>query len=754
MADRMFKAFSTRPTQQSRPLRADMIRRAAILFFATLAAALATVVIIDVLVSGRLTLFEPTFLGGFAVIGIGLLLGDMIMSRDRANDLEQRTERLTQLITELENFSASLEAANARSRANEERYKSLVDAQADAIMRCTPDGRMTYANRAFLKLFMLTPSEAIGQSFRPQLHPESPLADSGRWIGRETGQERISYDQFVKTVVGYRWIAWEDYAIRDADGGLIEIQSVGRDITERKSLQDAVTEARDKAEDANRAKSQFLATMSHEIRTPMNGVLGMARLLLETSLAPDQKSYADAIRQSGMSLLALIEDILDFSKIESGALVIEKSDVALQPLIEGIAELLSTRAFIKHIEIVTSIDHEVPDSIVADGVRLRQVLTNLVGNAIKFTEQGGVVVTALVEKSPRSDGRLVLRLKVRDTGIGVPPEKHAQIFEDFVQADSSHARRFEGTGLGLSISKRLVNAMGGEIGLTSDAAGSTFWVTLPLEETHTRRARWSLLGNRVATLTESPILREGLRLQLAAAGAEMSPHETLLAIQAQRKEVDLLLVDADWDEAVPLPDVSRMGIPAVALLPPGHRAQLGQLSTKGYRGYLIKPVRQDSLERRLLSADAGVNQETSASSQSQETRVKPGLSILLAEDNPVNALLARELLRRRGHSVEQVATGEAAVTACQNAHFDVVIMDLHMPGLDGIEATRRIRAEETANGGRRLPIFALTADALDTGRKACLAAGMDGFLTKPVDPSELDAVLETIHPAAATMAAQ
>jgi len=731
-----------------------MVRRAAILFFATLSAALATVVIVDVLVYGRLTLFEPTFLGGFAVIGIGVLLGDMIMSRDRANDLEQRTERLTELINELENFSASLEAANARSRANEERYKSLVDAQADAIMRCTPDGRMTYANRAFLKLFLLTPSEAIGQPFRPQLHPESPLADSGRWIGRETGQERISYDQYVKTVVGYRWIAWEDYAIRDADGGLIEIQSVGRDITERKSLQDALTDARDKAEDANRAKSQFLATMSHEIRTPMNGVLGMARLLLETQLGPDQKSYADAIRQSGMSLLALIEDILDFSKIESGALVIEKSDVALQPLIEGIAELLSTRAFIKHTEIVTAVDHEVPDSIVADGVRLRQVLTNLVGNAIKFTEQGGVVVTANVEKSPRSDGGLVLRLTVRDTGIGVPPEKHAQIFEDFVQADSSHARRFEGTGLGLSISKRLVSAMGGEIGLTSDSsAGSTFWVTLPLEEKNVRRARWSLVGNRVATITGSPILREGLRLQLGAAGAEMSPHQTLVAIQAQRKQVDLLLVDADWDEAVPLPDVSGIGIPAVALLPPGHRAQLGQLSAKGYRAYLIKPVRQESLERRLMAADAGANQEISASSP-QQVRTKPGLSILLAEDNPVNALLARELLRRRGHNVAQVATGEAAVTAVQNTHFDVVIMDLHMPGLDGIEATRRIRAEEVENRSRRLPIYALTADALDTGRKACLAAGMDGFLTKPVDPSELDAVLDTITPLAATMAAQ
>jgi PAS domain S-box-containing protein len=725
-----------------------MIARAAILLFATLAAVLATVVVVDVLFYGRLTILDPTFLGGFAVIGIGILLADMTTSRHRAQDLNERTGRLTQLIEELETFTSSLEAANQRSRASEERYKGLVDAQADAIMRCTPDGRVTYANKAFFQLFMLSPEDAVGRPFQPELHPDSPLPDSGRRIGHETGQERVSYDQLIKTVAGYRWIAWEDYAIRSLDGALLEIQRVGRDITVRKELQDALTEARDKAEDANRAKSRFLATMSHEIRTPMNGVLGMARLLLETNLAPDQKSYADAIRQSGMSLLALIEDILDFSKIESGALVIEKGDVALRPLIEGIAELLSTRAFVKNIEIVTAVGAKVPETITADGIRLRQVLTNLVGNAIKFTEQGGVLVTADIEKPTLPNAPLVLKITVRDTGIGVPPHKHSQIFEDFVQADSSHARRFEGTGLGLSISKRLVAAMGGEIGVTSEGVGSIFWVTLPLEEAALRVSHPPLKDERVALISGCPILREGLRLQLVAAGADVVQPETLAALAAQSASANLLLVDAHWNEMEPLPDVSAIGVPAVALLPPAHRAQLGQLSAKGYRAYLIKPVRQDSLERRLMAVAAGASPEISAASQHEETRFKPGLSILLAEDNPVNALLARELLRRRGHSVEQVSTGEAAVTACQRARFDVVIMDLHMPGLDGIEATRRIRAAEAAGGSRRLPIFALTADALDTGRKACLAAGMDGFLTKPVDPAELDAVLATIGPPA------
>ena len=500
-----------------------MIARAAIFLFATLAAVLATVVVVDVLFYGHLTILDPTFLGGFAVIGIGILLADMTTSRHRAQDLHQRTGRLTQLIEELETFTSSLEAANQRSRASEERYKGLVDAQADAIMRCTPDGRVTYANKAFFQLFMMSPEDAVGRPFQPELHPDSPLPDSARRIGHETGQERVSYDQLIKTVAGYRWIAWEDYAIRSLDGALLEIQRVGRDITERKELQDALTEARDKAEDANRAKSRFLATMSHEIRTPMNGVLGMARLLLETNLAPDQKSYADAIRQSGMSLLALIEDILDFSKIESGALMIEKGDVALRPLIEGIAELLSTRAFVKNIEIVTAVGAKVPETITADGIRLRQVLTNLVGNAIKFTEQGGVLVTADIEKPTQPNAPLMLKLTVRDTGIGVPPHKHAQIFEDFVQADSSHARRFEGTGLGLSISKRLVAAMGGEIGVTSEGVGSTFWVTLPLEESAVRSLASSVEGRARGADLRLPDPARGIAASARCRGRRRGP---------------------------------------------------------------------------------------------------------------------------------------------------------------------------------------------------------------------------------------
>jgi len=722
-----------------------MIRHAGIYLIAALAMALGCTAAVDLFWHGRVLLLDSRLFGGaLAVMGIALLtLGIRLLHR-RAQDLLGREEQLTQLARELE-------ASNTQLQDSEARYKGLLDAQGDVILRRAPHGRITYANEAFLKLFGVRADNIIGQVFRPENHPDSPPLTFGRLAGRETGTERVSYDQQVRTIAGYRWIAWEDYAIRASDGRLIEIQSVGRDITERKLLEAALTDARDKAEEANRAKSHFLATMSHEIRTPMNGVLGMARLLLETPLAPDQKTYAEAIRQSGLALLVLIEDILDFSKIESGALVLENGEVALRPLIEGIAELLSTRAHAKDIDIATAISATVPTSIRGDGIRIRQVLTNLVGNAVKFTDEGGVLVSATIEKQNGTDGkrdRTVLLLSVRDTGIGVPSDKHAQIFEDFVQADSSHARRFGGTGLGLAISKRLVEAMGGGIGLISvENEGSTFSVRLPIEEVPCAIAPFPLKGKRVAFVSNSPLLRSALELQLAAAGADHWHSLDLDAALRESAKCDLVLVDAAKGQ--PFPDVTGVDTPVVALLPPSERSKLSALSEKGIRGYLMKPIRQGSLEKRLAAVLAGETELVAPAPLAHHERpAGKGLFILLAEDNPVNALLARELLRRRGHSVTEVTTGEAAVAACAAERFDLVVMDLHMPGLDGIEATLRIRSAESDEGAKPVPIFALTADALETGRKACLEAGMDGFFTKPIDPAELDAVLATISPPA------
>jgi len=738
-----------------------MTKRIATLLFALAAAGIGLTAFADMYLHDRLTVMDPAVLGAVAIIGVLVLLVSLVTARHRASDLEGRTGRLTQLTSELETVIAALEAANMRLHASEARYKGLVDSQGDAILRRTPDGRMTYANEAFFKLFGVASANVIGQAWRPEPHPDSTPPMLGRLAGRETGRERVSYDQHVKTIAGYRWIAWEDYAIRDLDGRLVEMQSVGRDITERKRLEAALTDARDKAQEASRSKSHFLATMSHEIRTPMNGVLGMARLLLETHLAPDQRTYAEAIRQSGMALLALIEEILDFSKIESGALVLEKSETKIRALVEDVSELLATRAHAKGIELATAIAADVPEIIETDAMRLRQIVTNLVGNAIKFTEEGGVLIKLSVAR-PNDDGHgeMHLALEVRDTGVGVPAEKQAQIFEEFVQGDSSHARRFGGTGLGLAISRRLVEAMDGAISVVSaEDKGSIFTVLLPFDESRARVTvpAHPLAGKTVVVVSPSSLLRDGLKMQIAAAGGRATDVKSLDSLRRLAKPCDIALFDAGIDADARLPNVDAFGMPFVALLAPQQRVQVSTLVPKGYAGYLTKPVRQASLEKRLISLFSGeAEAEPAAAMPVPQANAAHPLSILLAEDNPVNALLARELLRRRGHSVHEVSTGEAAVTACGERGFDLVIMDVHMPGLDGIEATRRIRMAERigerggerdgGGSGSRVPIYALTADALETGRKACLEAGMNGFLTKPVDPAELDTVLASVAP--------
>jgi PAS domain S-box-containing protein len=695
---------------------------------------------------GKMEAVPPVATGVLAAVGVALLLYALLDARNRAHVLETQTAELHSLTTQLEDSLKTVSAINARLHESEVRYKGLVDSQGDAIFRRSPDSRLTYANDAFFKLFGLAPAMAVGHPFAPELHPDSRAPMFGSFAGLETGRARVKYDQHLRTVYGWRWIAWEDYAIRNAAGRLIEVQSVGRDITERKALEDALTEARDKAEAASRAKSGFLATMSHEIRTPMNGVLGMARLLLETGLKPEQRTYAEAIRQSGESLLSLIGDILDFSKIESGTLTLDEDDVAPRKIVEEVVELLAPRAHAKDIEIVSAIATDTPELIRSDALRLRQILTNLVGNAVKFTERGGV----RVDLRP-GEGRS-LRFEVRDTGVGVPASKRTEIFDEFVQADSSHARRFGGSGLGLAICKRLVSAMGGDIGIDpAPGGGSIFWFTTPAFASREAGAGEStaLAGRRIALVTRNSVLREGLTAQIRAFGGEAVPLDSLDLGPA----VDTLLIDAGTSAEPELPAPPDPMIRSIVLIAPEARAELPSLKAQGFAGYLVKPVRLGSLAERLRvpftpHAVLPVSRQAGKPSLREEPapRRDDKIQILLAEDNPINAMLTRELLRRRGYAVSEVTSGEEALVAIERERFDLLLTDIHMPGLDGIETARRIRARELAQGGSRLPIVALTADALETGKHACQDAGMDGFLTKPIDPAELDAMLAAIFP--------
>ena len=704
----------------------------------------------DVVLHGRFILIPAsTFIALIGVVIVYVLRG-FLAARERSELADQQAAQTKAVAQRLESSLAAAAAINARLNQSETRYKGLVDAQGDAIFRRSADSRLTYGNEAFFKLFGLNPQSALGKPFAPEVHTDSQAPLFGSFAGLDTGRTRARYDQHVRTAYGWRWLAWEDYALHDNLGRLVEVQSVGRDITERKALEDALTEARDKAEAASRAKSGFLATMSHEIRTPMNGVLGMARLLLETDLRPEQKTYAEAIAQSGEALLTLIGDILDFSKIESGTLTLEDEEVAVRTIVEGVVELLGPRAPSKDVELVAFASPDVPKAIRTDAIRLRQVLTNLVGNAVKFTEKGGVRIDAtLIAERERS----FLRFEVRDTGVGVPVEKRKEIFDEFVQADSSHKRKFEGTGLGLAICKRLVAAMGGEIGCDGvPAGGSLFWFTIPAviaepapEQTH------SLNGKRIALVSRNAVLREGLTAQIRAAGGEV----TGLTEDGIRKS-DIMLIDAGT-EAEPAPPTGPVpNIPALVLVTSAARSKLSKLRAMGFAGYLVKPVRQSSLVERLsVGSNASVLTEEPAQALSKPQPAVPAqpapadgqrLKILLAEDNPINALLTRELLRRRGYRVTEVTNGEAAVRAMESEEFDLVLTDIHMPGMDGIEATKAIRQNETKLSRHRTPIVALTADALETGRRACREAGMDGFLTKPVEPTQLDDMFAAFFP--------
>jgi PAS domain S-box-containing protein len=719
--------------------------------FGVVAGVMLTLAVGDVMLSGRLTIVSPASFGALLTVALAFLISNLLNARERDTMLTRQAAELKAATKRQEASLKNAAAMNKQLYQSEIRYKGLVDAQGDAIFRRDASSRLTYANEAFFKMFGLEPSRALGYPFAPELHPESRAPQFGSFGALKKKRGRTHYDQHVRTTSGWRWISWEDYAVRDGEGRLVEVQSVGRDVTERKALEEALMEARDSAEAASRAKSGFLATMSHEIRTPMNGVLGMGRLLLETELKPEQRTYAEAITQSGEALLSLIGDILDFSKIESGTLTLEDDEVEIRPLVAGVAELLGPRAHAKNIEIATAVEPEVPRIIRIDEVRFRQVLTNLMGNAVKFTEKGGICVQLKL-----FDGRdrTFIRVEVRDTGVGVPKEKRQEIFQEFVQADSSHARKFGGSGLGLAISRRLVDAMGGEIGIDSEQeSGSTFWFTVPSVVVEPmRQDALPLTGKRIAIVSRNRMLREGLCLQIATQGGEGLNFTHL----PPGGKIDAVLIDSGTDSAPDPLIPPDLAVPTLVMITPAARTRLEDLRAMGFAGYLVKPVRDASLCERLVLANVAppLTELPVKSPVPVEAPPPPppqnlptgGLKILLAEDNPVNALLIRELLRRRGHQVREVTTGTAAVAVVETESFDLLLTDIHMPGMDGIEAARTIRAIEEKHFRPRMPIVALTADALETGKRACQEAGMDGFLTKPVDPAELEEMFAGLFP--------
>ena len=638
-----------------------------------------------------------------------------------------------------------LEDKNWELREAEERARSLLEAQGDVIVRRDGQGHVTYANDAFCALAGQTRDALIGKPLDLRVHEQGAvtvLADGTR-----------VHDQKIASADGARWIAWREVPVRGDAGA--EVQGVGRDVTDRVEAEHALASARDQAESANSAKSRFLAMVSHEIRTPLNGMLGMADLLLDTPLTPEQTTYARAAKTSGEALLSLIEEILDFSKIEAGKLDLDAKSFALASLVEEAVELLAPRAQAKGIEIACFVDETLPKSVVGDATRLRQVLLNLAGNAIKFTEQGGVSV--IVEPGEGNDIRFV----VRDTGIGMKQDDLARIFLEFEQADGSSTRKFGGTGLGLAITKRIVERMEGRIDVESaPGAGATFTVTLPLRaapaEHEADFAVPDLAGQSVMIVAGAGIEALLLARRLGQWGAETTVvHDarSALALLSER-HFDTLFVDCSLAASMARETAALADVPCrTVLIKPTERPELPALKAAGFTGYLVKPVRAKSLAAQLRPSDL-FGDVTADAAQEQAGTPAPGgkgLSILVAEDNDINALLAQALLAHLGHRPVVVADGEAAVDAWQSARvqgtpYDLVLMDIQMPGMDGLDAARRIRAAEKAAGeDRPTRILALTANAQAEDREAALAAGMEGLLTKPLDRDRLRDVLDAIQ---------
>ncbi len=676
------------------------------------------------------------------------------ITRRRLRRLERQADELVRAKADLAEAVASLNQTNRDLRQSEARYRGLMDGHGDVLLRKAPDGRLTFVNDIFCGTFGVDRDDVLNTAFHPPMHPDRGGSILGTLAGGGAGPLRVRYDQRLETVDGWRWFAWEDFPVRDSEGRLLEIQSMGRDITDRKEAEQALTRARDMAEAASTSKSLFLATMSHEIRTPMNGILGMTGLLLSGPLTATQRHYAEMVRESGESLLSLINDILDYSKIESGAVELETIEFDPTATVESVCELLATRAHGKSIAMGVVIDPATPVLARGDEARFRQVLLNLTGNAIKFTDQGGVTVT--LAPDPTHEDRL--RVEIIDTGIGIAEDARERIFDMFAQADSSHARKFGGTGLGLAISKRIVAAMGGQIGVESiPGRGSTFWFTVVLEKLGeepdlSRR----LEDQRVLIVTDCPILGGTFTRQIRLAGGiaeTVAPHtlkhpedfEPVHDVLAERP-FSAVLVDHDGTEPATLRlNTHLKAARLLRVVTPARRADGANLQKQGYQGYVVKPPRRRDLMDALLRTE----EETAAQPIAPAPVVMSepalpdidcsGIRVLLAEDNEINAVLAISLLKRAGHQVVRVSNGADVSTALNKKPFDLVLMDVHMPGTDGLEAARAVRADPRF---RELPIIALTANAMPEDRVRCLDAGMNDFLTKPMTPDALYAMVQ------------
>ena len=632
--------------------------------------------------------------------------------------------------------------AQAEISRQKQYFEALVEVSPVAIVVTDRDQRVTGWNPAAAELFGYRPDEALGRTISELLPADAELADEGAAVSNEAlaagrAQRITQRPRKDGSLVNVEMLM----AALTIDGEHTGYYVIYHDITE-------LQRARQEAEEATQAKSAFLATMSHEIRTPMNGVIGMTGLLLDTDLNPEQKGFAQVISSSGDALLHIIDDILDYSKIEAGRLDLESHPFDLRDCVESALEIVAPRAVGKDIELACLIEDDVPAFVVGDSTRLRQVLLNLLSNAVKFTENGEIIVNVRLAGPGR------VQLAVRDTGIGIPKDRMHRLFESFSQVDASTTRRYGGTGLGLAISQRLVELMGGTIEVESEpGAGSTFHLTIRAEAAdsaprpaHARLVQPKLEGKRVLIVDDNATNRDILSRQSASWGmhpeALETPAEALVRLRTG-EEYDVAVLDMQMPEmdGITLAGEIRRLRDSLPLVLATSLAGL-QLAraTEEFAAQLTKPIKASQLYEALLEALGAATLVEDIGDDAFSAPAAPGaqLQILVAEDNAVNQRLATLLLGKLGYTAELVGDGLEALEAVARRRYDVVLMDVQMPELDGLETTRRIIAEY---GVDRPRIVAMTANAMESDRAECFAAGMDDYVAKPIRPDELAGAL-------------
>jgi PAS domain S-box-containing protein len=657
------------------------------------------------------------------------------------------------------------------------RFESLVNLMRSVVLKVRGDGVITFANAYATELLGFANAELVGQDVNVIIPPEW-REEVGRRIASLQGQELQlnAINENVSKMGDRYWIAWSNRLIKTGEGQEKELLCVGANVTDeirqKKELENLVVllkKAKAEAQEANRAKSDFLANMSHEIRTPMNAVINLTALALETDLAPRQRQYLTTTHSSARSLLSLINDILDLSKVEAEKLELEAAPFRLRAVLEEVTETFRVKVAQKHVELIVHVLPDVPDGLVGDSLRLRQVLTNLIGNAFKFTEKGEVVLQCRMQNAergmegagPNGSSNLhselcILQFSVRDTGVGIPRDQQAKLFQPFTQADSSTSRKYGGTGLGLAISRKLVKLMGGDLAFESEPGrGTTFFFTARLGVQERQQPPAAVvpegIRDRKALVVEDTASSREL-IETFFGGFEIpcvcvDDAETALDLLRSRNvsggEDPFGLVLLDWllpgmnglDAAARIRGQERTrDLPIILMSAYAGKEEEARGAEVGVNVFLPKPITPSSLFNAIVEASGMRGATTRSAEPASGAAEFAGARVLLAEDNEANQFVAQELLGRLGVELEIAATGREAVEMVRGKPFAAVLMDVQMPEMDGLEATRLIRKEPAF---RDLPIIAMTANAMRSDLEACLAAGMNDFLSKPIDRAAL-----------------